>query len=255
MDAVAAPRDEGDVRILDRLAFVEQVYDEAALPGNAGAQVVQGAVGEDPPVSDHHHPVAQGLDVVHVVGGQHDGDAPFPVQPLDEIPHGELGNGVQADSRLVQEEHRRRVQQGRRQVATHALAETELTHRDVVQRFQVHEHREFVPGPEIFTVPDPVDIPKQIEGLDNGQIPPQLGPLAEHHADIGRVGDAVAPRDAAVDLAPSRVGHQDAGEDFHGRGLARPVRTDIAHQFSRFQFEGDAVQGLDRPVFTTQYPV
>ncbi len=68
----------------------------------------------------------QRLDIVHVVGREQDGDVPFAIETLHEIPNGKLRRRVEADRRLVEEQDRRIVQQGRRELGAHALAEREL---------------------------------------------------------------------------------------------------------------------------------
>ncbi len=50
-----------------------------------------------------------------------------------------LGDDVQPDRRLVEEEELRVVQQRRRQVAAHALAERELAHRRVQERLELEQ--------------------------------------------------------------------------------------------------------------------
>ena len=95
------------------------------------AQGLDRAVGQHAAVPITITRWAQRLDVVEVVGGQEDGRAALAVGALDEVAHGQLGGGVEADGRLVEEEEARRVQQRRHQLAAHALAEPELPHRRV----------------------------------------------------------------------------------------------------------------------------
>ena len=59
----------------------------------------------DPPASNDNHPPAERRDVLHVVAGQQDRDPPLlliePQERLDVV----LGDHVEANRRLVEEQH------------------------------------------------------------------------------------------------------------------------------------------------------
>jgi hypothetical protein len=74
-------------------------------------------------VVDDQHPLEQVDDVADVVGGEDHRRAAVAVEGAEERPHRRLGLDVEADCRLVEEQHARRGQDSRRQLAPHALAE------------------------------------------------------------------------------------------------------------------------------------
>jgi hypothetical protein len=163
------------------------------------------ALRQDAAIRDEHYAVAESLDVVHVVGGQDDRNAAFAVEAPDKVPKGELGHGVQADGGLVQEQDRGGVEQGGRQVAAHALAQAELPHWHVQQRFKVQHRDQLVPRTGVAGRRNTVDVAKKLEGLDDREVPPELGALAEDDADVTHVGDPLLPGRPSEDLAPAGV--------------------------------------------------
>ena len=199
-------------------------------------------------MADDDDPLRQRLDVVHVVGGEQDGDAALAVQALDHLAHGELRRRVQADGGLIEEEDRRLVQQGRGDLGAHALAERELAHRLVEEPLQAQEGDEFVAVAAVALRRQAVDVAQQVEAVGDWQVPPELGPLTEDDADLRHVGDAVVEGRAAVHDHASAVGFQDARENLDGGGLARPVGADEAQELAGLQGKGDVAQGLDRAV-------
>jgi len=130
------------------------------------------------------------------------------------------------------------------------LAQAELAHGHVEQRCQVEQGNEFVEAALVVGGGHFIDVAQQVEGFDDGQVPPQLGALAKDYANMGNVFDAVFPGGAAQDLAVARVGHQDAGEHFDGGGFAGAVGADITDEFAFCHGKGDAVEGVDGAVAT-----
>ena len=112
-----------------------------ALPGLAqlegdglGADVVtaQGgdaAVKDDVAMVDDHGPLAEHLDVAGIVGGQKDGDLLLLVHLQDKVADALLDDDVEADGGLVEEEDLGPVEQGGGDLAAHALAQGQFTHR------------------------------------------------------------------------------------------------------------------------------
>lgn len=109
-------------------------------------------------MADDDHPLGQGLDVVHVVGGEQHGHAALAVQALDEVAHRQLRRRVQADGGLVEEEHVGLVQQGRGDLRAHPLAQGELADRLVEQGLQAKHLDQFVAGAGVAGRVDPVDV-------------------------------------------------------------------------------------------------
>ena len=242
---------------IERRRFAGEVDEQPPLGQHAGAQLLEGAVGQDPAVADDDHPLGQRLDVVHVVGGEDDGDAALAVQPADELAHRQLGRRIEADGRLVEEEQRRLVQQRRGDLAAHALAERELAHRLVQQPARA------AAAPtsssriaRVAVLRHAVDVAQQVEALDHRQVPPQLGALAEHHADPRHVA-APAARQGTSPSTSQRAGRrlEDAGEDLDGGRLARAVGADQADQLARARAEADAGQRLDRAPAAVEQPL
>src|SRR5579872_2486761 len=95
------------------------------------------------------------------------------------------------------------MQKGRRYLASHALTERELSQRHVEQRSNLHALDEFVEVSRKGFAWHAIDIAEQFEALDYGQIPPQLGPLAEDHSDACDVPDSLVPGYEPIDLASS----------------------------------------------------
>ena len=81
----------------------------------------------------------------------------------------------------------------------------------------------------------PVDLLEQAERLDDRDVPPELRPLAEDHADRRDVAGALAVRHEAVahDLARGR--RQDAGQHLDRGRLAGAVGPDVADHLARLR--------------------
>ena len=122
---MAGPLDPLDDRPADRQRrrrFLE-IDDQRPLAAHRLLQRLQLAVVDHPAVVDDQDAPAQSLDVVEVVGRQQHRDALLGVQRGQELPHLGLADHIEADRGLVQVEDLRIVQQGRRQIASHPLAE------------------------------------------------------------------------------------------------------------------------------------
>lgn len=138
------------------------------------------------------------------------------------------------------------MEQRRSEVAAHALTEAKLSHRNVEQGLQIEGRDELIPRSGVVVQWHSVYVTEQIEGLDDREVPPQLGTLAEDHADVSNVGYAVLPGNAAKDLAPAGVGDQNAGDDFDGCRLSGSVRANVTHELARLDCERYPIEGLDR---------
>ena len=99
--------------------------------GEAVHHLAEAAIEEDRAVINDNDALAQLLDVGHVMAGEQDGRLLLRVVLAQELPHGLLGDHVQADGRLVQEQDFRLVQQRRDQLHLRALAQRKLAHADV----------------------------------------------------------------------------------------------------------------------------
>ena len=218
-----------------------EIHHQHAALAETASQLGQRAVEHQPAVVDHDHPLAQLLHVAQVVRGEDHGGAALPVDRADEPADALLGHHVQADGRLVQEQERRIVQQRGGQVGAHALAQAQAAHGRIQERAQLQQVVEQAQVVLVAIFRHAVDVVQQVQRLDHGQIPPQAGALAEHHADAPDVLGALPPRHAAVHLHLAAGGHQDAGQDLDRGGLARAVRAEIAHQLARRDIEADAV--------------
>ena len=196
---------------------------------------------------DHQHPLAEGLDVRHVVAGEEHGRSRAPVVLPDEVPDAALHGDVQPDRRLVQEQHPRPVQQGRRHLALHPLAQGEAAHRLLQQGPQVKQVDQLVKCRPELGHRDAVDGPVQLEGVRRRDVPHQLVAVAHHQGDLAQVGPLPAPGVVAQHLHLAPGGVEQAGEHLQGGGLARPVRAQEAHDLPRLHVEGDPVYGRDVP--------
>src|SRR5271156_245501 len=86
-----------------------------------------------------------------------------------------------------------------------------------------------------------VNAPQQLEGFNHGDVPPQLGALAEHHADRFHILAALAVGNVTVDTNFTAGGNQNTGEHLDGGGFSRAVRPDVADHFAAFDGKSDAV--------------
>src|SRR5262249_26236529 len=142
---------------------------------------------------------------------------------------------------------RRVVDQGRRQVAAHALAEAELAHRRADKVVQVEQLAEARQVGFVARALDSIHLGNQLERLDQGEVPPELAALAEHDADVERILLALAPGNQPGYLDGTRRRRQDASEHFDRRRLAGAVWADIAKQLALVDAEADAVdRALER---------
>src|SRR5271156_1028944 len=86
-----------------------------------------------------------------------------------------------------------------------------------------------------------VNAPQQLEGLNYRDVPPQLGALAEHHADGFHVLAALAVGNVTVDADFTAGGNQNPGEHLDGGGFSRAVGPDVADHFAALDRKSDAL--------------
>ncbi|HEX8582057.1 MAG TPA: hypothetical protein VF640_07005 [Acidimicrobiales bacterium] len=165
------------------------------------------------------------------------------VDPHEEVAHPRLADDVEPDGRLVEEQQLGVVEQGGDEVAPHALPEGQLPHRRVEERRHVEQVDERVEVLAVAVLGHPVDPAEQLEGVEEGQVPPQLGALAEHHADAAGEGDPFPLRVDPGHPHPPARREQDAGQHLDRRRLPGPVGPDVADDVALADGQRDAVDG------------
>ncbi len=161
----------------------------------------------------------------------------------DELADAVLDGDVQADRRLVEIEQLGIVEQGHAQVGPHPLAERDLACWQIDELGQAKELGEL--GQVLLVSPgrDLVHVAGQVERLDDRDVPPQLGPLAEDDADVAGVLLSLLVRDQTVDDQAAGGGNEDAGQHLDGGGLAGAVRPEIGDRFPGLDAEVDVIDG------------
>jgi hypothetical protein len=105
----------------------------------------------------------------------------------------------------------------------HALAEGELSDGDVEEALEVEEVGQLIFRSLVLVWGDAVDVAEELEAFDDGEVPPELGALAEDGADAGDVPDSGAPGDEAADFAVAARRFENSAEDLEGSRLAAPL--------------------------------
>ena len=205
------------------------------------------AVVDQAAVVDQRDPLGELGDLGHVVRGEQHGAAAAVHLVAEELADLLLDHDVHADRRLVEEDDRRVVQQRGGQVAADPLAERELPGPGLPELLELEDAVELGDPRLEVGVAQTVDVAEHLQGGARRQVAPQLGALAEDHADPPGVGDPVAVRDDAVDLDGARGRGEDAAEHLDGGRLAGAVRAEQREKFARLDAEADAPdRGLGR---------
>src|SRR4029450_702696 len=208
---------------------------------DAGLEGGRGVEGDDAALVDDGDPVAV-LGLVHVVGGDEHGDLLAAVQLLQVGPDGGPGLGVEADGRLVQEQHPRGVQQapGDLQPPAHAPG---VGLDQVAAALPEVDHGEHLlaalggGGPV-----DAVQLAVEAQVLFGGQVGVK-GRLLEDQADVAA---HLVPFPG--DVEPGHLGRALGGvgqgaEDLDGGRLAGAVGGEAAAGLPRPHVQGECVPG------------
>ena len=239
-----AARLDGDVvhpgQAGERRGGLGEVPHHLPCATEAGPERGEVVVDEHPPAVDHHDTAAEPLDVGQVVRGEQQCDGAAGDQVGEERPQPLLARQVQADRRLVEHQQLRPVQQRRRHLAAHALAQRQLAHRRREERGHVEQLDALV---EALLVGHPGDGAVQGEALAQRQVPPQVAALPEHDADAPGQVATLAHRVQTAHPGPAHGRHEHAGQHLDRGGLARPVRAEEADGLARRDGERHALDG------------
>src|SRR5580704_2394285 len=215
-------------------------------------QVRQMAVVQHLAVVNNHDAAAKLFDIVEVVGSEQNRGAEFAIDGAQKMADVIFRHHVESDSRLVQKQQRGIVQQRSSQVAAHAFAERELAHGRVQVIADIQDGIEMLHARVKIALRDIVNPPQQLEGFDHRNVPPQLGALAEHHADRLHILAALAVRNVPIDSNFTAGGNQNSGEHLDGGGFSRAVGPDVADHLAAFDGESDAVHRGHGPVIADE---
>ncbi len=210
------------------------------------------AVVEDFAVVNDHYAATEFFDVVEIVGGEQDCGAKFAIDGAQEVADVVFGDDIEADGGLVEKEEWRIVQERSGEVAAHAFAEGKFADWRVQVIADVENGVEMFHARVEIALRDVVNAAEKLEGFDYGDVPPELGALAEDDADRFHVLAALAVGNVAVDEDFAAGGNQDAGEHFDGGGFSGAVGADVADHFAAFDCEADAIHGGDGAVIADE---
>ena len=91
---------------------------------------------------------------------------------------------------------------------------------------------------------DSVNVLQKLEGIDDGNIPPQLRALSEYDTDVADVFFALLPRNQAVDNTFAGVRGKDSAHYLNAGGLSGAVGADVANHTAIRDSKGDILQSM-----------
>src|ERR671916_22914 len=97
-----------------------------------------------------------------------------------------------------------------------------------------------------------MDRAQDAEGIPQRQIPPQLAPLTEYHADLAGQPAPLRHRTESAGAYPATARHQNAGDQLDRGGLARTVGSDVAHRLTGMDAGSDLVHRAHDPLVAAE---
>ena len=179
------------------------------------------------------------------MSSEDDGSTLLGIYPADSVADILLYNYIQADSRLVEEQYLRRMEQRGGYIGSHTLTERQGTHRTCNKAVKLQHLIEKVHTLFILIVGHLIYLFKYGIGLSERQIPPELSTLTENYADLAHIVLAILLRYLAVDAAGAGCRGKYACQHLYHSALARSVRTDEAEYLALGNGESYAVHCFD----------
>ena len=209
----------------DRALGVRRVLEHHVQPlaADLGLELVRGALGDHLAVVDHHDLVGEPVGLVEVLRREQHGRA-LPHAALDRLPQREPAARVQAGRRLVEEQHRRAVDQRGGEVEPPAHAARVRLGRPLRGVRQVEALEQLVRAGARVLAGHVVELPDHLQVLEPGQVLVDRRVLARE-PDLRAQRRRVALHVQARDARAAGVGLQQRREDPHRRRLARAVRA------------------------------
>ena len=195
---ICAPRSRTRCQRRDR-GLVVVGMDRDPVLADAGLERLGRVERDDLAVVHDRDPVAP-LGLVHVVGGHEDRDLLALLELADVVPDRAARLRIEADRRLVEEQHARRVHQPARDLQPSAHPAGERSH-DRVLAIPEPDHLHHLLHPRLDEVGlHAVELGVQLEVLGGGQVAVERR-ILEHEADVATdvvaLGDDVVPGHAA----------------------------------------------------------
>ncbi len=217
---------------------------EVATVAKLVAQLTKVAVEGDVAFVDHDDASGELFEFVHVVAGDHDGDAFFAIEILDEFEDVAFGKDVNAYSGFIQEEDFGFMHEHEAEVGAHFLAQAELAGKAVEEFVEAEEFFDETEGGFVAVAGDVPDDAFPFKACGYGLVPPQFGALAKNDANAANIGHAIFQGVHAETLNGSRCGCKYAGKEFDGGAFARAIGSGIGHDFATCNFEIHVLQGV-----------
>ena len=192
---------------------------------------------------DHDDALAQRLDVRHVVAREQHRGAVALVVVGDERADALLHRHVEADRRLVEEEHLRPMQERADDLGLHPLTERELPHRLADEVADVEQLDQLVPQRHELVARDAVDRAVELVRVECRKIPLQLVAVAHDERDPAEERALPLRRDMAEHVGVPTARMEQPGEHLQRRRLPGAVRAEEADDLALVDGERD---GVDR---------
>src|SRR5579885_2281731 len=215
-----------------------------SLASEPFADLAQPTIVELTSVVDNQQAWAERLYIIHIMSRNQNSCAALSVDMQQKFANTRLGYHIQADGRLIQVEQLWIMQQGRREIAAHTLAKRKLAHRRINKLIQIEQFAQTGQVSSMTLCWYAIEITQEAQGIDQGQIPPELSTLAKDYADVRGHLTALVQRIEASHTHLTGAGHENAGQHFHRGAFACPVGTNQPDNFARLDQQREVPHSL-----------
>ncbi len=203
-------------------------------------EFLRSAEGDEFSAVDHGEPVAE-FGLVHVMGGQEEGDTEFSGQKADDFPEPFAGERIDAAGRFVEEEDVGQVDHGAGEGDPLFEADRQFVGHAVLEAGEA-DHVEEFGGGEDGVVLFAVNTAVEFQVFMDFQVAVE-GEFLRHVADPVFEAVSLAPDMITGDEGVAAGGVQNAEEHFDGGGFSGPVGAEEAEDFAGVDVEADVIDG------------
>ena len=188
------------------------------------------------------HPLAEFLDILHVVTGQQRHHAVSAVIFPEKLTDFLLADHVESDRRFVQEKNLRSVEQGGDQLHLHPLAETQFPDHHAHLVTHIKQFTQLIDRALELLPFDPVDRTVQLQRFAGRKIPPEGILLTHQQRELTLQFNRPPGGVQSENTGASRGGLKQPGKHLQHGGLASPVWSQKADKLALPDRKADSIR-------------